>query len=160
MVIQIRCGEFRDAATIAEFNSRMAWETERKRLDPETVRRGVERVFDDPRKGFYVVAEVDGLVVGQLMVTYEWSDWRDGWIWWIQSVYVAESRRGCGIFRHIHTHLRDLAMADRDVVGLRLYVENQNLAAQATYRKLGMEDADYRVFEEIFDRPAACAESR
>ena len=98
MTLTIRRADPRDAAAIAEFNRRMAWETEHKHLDPAVLDRGVGRVFTDPARGFYLVAEAAGEVVGQLMVTYEWSDWRDGWFWWVQSVYVREDRRRHGVF--------------------------------------------------------------
>lgn len=147
--IRIRNGAPGDAATIAEYNRRMAWETEHKSLDDATVSRGVARVFDDPRKGFYLVAESDHQIVGQLMVTYEWSDWRDGWFYWVQSVYVPEEHRGRGIFKALFQEMTDRAQAEGDVVGIRLYVEKENLSAQATYRRLGMDDTGYLVFEKM-----------
>lgn len=143
----IRRGELRDASTIADFNIRMAWETEHKKLDPQIVSRGVSRVFDDAARGFYLVAELGGQAVGQLMITFEWSDWRDGWIWWIQSVYVREDHRRLGIFRKLfHAVVRE-AKENGHVVGIRLYVERENTRAQATYEQLGMVDAGYRVQE-------------
>ena len=145
--VTIRRGEPRDADTIADFNGRMAWETEHKRLDAEIVGRGVSRVFDDSAKGFYLVGELDGEVVGQLMVTYEWSDWRDGWIWWIQSVYVREDCRRRGIFRSLHDEAIRLARSSGNVVGVALYVERDNTRAQSTYERLGMRDAGYVVRE-------------
>lgn len=147
MSLNIRRAEERDAATIADFNSRMAWETEHKRLDPEVVARGVSRVFGDPAKGFYVVAESAGEIVGQLMVTFEWSDWRDGWLWWIQSVYVREDHRRSGVFRSLYKAAIQLAKDEKNVVGLRLYVERDNTRAQKTYEQLGMRDAGYLVQE-------------
>ncbi len=143
----IRVGERKDAATIADFNRRMAWETEHKVLVGPTVSRGVARVFEDPTKGFYLVAETAGEVVGQLMVTFEWSDWRDGWFWWIQSVYVREDCRRQGLFRRLMTAVIDRAKDAGDVVGIRLYVERDNEKALATYRGLGMHDAGYAVQE-------------
>src|SRR6476620_8834545 len=134
MTLTIRRAEPRDSAAVAEFNRRMAWETEHKHLDPDVLARGVDRVFTDPAKGFYLVAEAAGEVVGQLMVTYEWSDWRDGWFWWVQSVYAELMRQ---------------ARAAGDVVGVRLYVERDNTRAQATYQHLGMGDAGYLVWEVI-----------
>lgn len=147
MHVTIRRGEPRDAAVIADFNRRMAWETEQKKLDPDVVGRGVVRVFDDRAKGFYLVAESAGDVVGQLMVTYEWSDWRDGRIWWVQSVYVREDMRRQGVFRSLHEEVIRLARSAGDVVGVRLYVERENKRAQATYQQLGMHDAGYLVME-------------
>ena len=145
--VRIRRGEPRDAATIADFNARMAWETEHKLLDADILSRGVSRVFEDPAKGFYLVADLAGDVVGQLMITYEWSDWRDGWIWWIQSVYVRDDCRRRGIFRSLHEEAIRLARASGDVVGVRLYVERENTRAQATYERLGMCDPGYVVRE-------------
>ncbi|WP_020468244.1 GNAT family N-acetyltransferase [Zavarzinella formosa] len=145
--VAIRRGENQDAGTIAAFNRAMAWETEEKELDLATVTRGVGRVFEDPMKGFYLVAEADGEIVGQLMVTFEWSDWRDGWFWWIQSVYVREDHRRTGIFRQLFDSAVEQAKKAGDVVGLRLYVERDNTKAQATYQSLGMYDAGYLVEE-------------
>jgi len=145
--VVIRVGEPEDAATIADFNRRMAWETEHKELDAATVARGVARVFEDPKKGFYLVADSAGEVVAQLMVTFEWSDWRDGWFWWIQSVYVRDDSRRQGLFRRLMTAVIDRATAAGGVVGIRLYVERENAKALATYRGLGMHDAGYLVQE-------------
>lgn len=147
MHVTIRRGAPRDAAVIVDFNCRMARETEHKELAPEMVGRGVARVFDDRAKGFYLVAEIAGEIAGQLMVTYEWSDWRDGWIWWVQSVYVREDHRRRGVFRALHEDVLRQAQAAGDVVGVRLYVERENTRAQATYRQLGMNDAGYLVME-------------
>lgn len=152
MSVTIRRGEPRDAAVIAEFNRRMAWETEHKQLDSRVVDRGVARVFDDRAKGFYLVADDAGEVVGQLMVTYEWSDWRDGWIWWVQSVYVRDDHRRQGVFRSLHAEIVRQARVAGDVVGIRLYVERDNARAQATYRQLGMCDAGYLVMEMTLPR--------
>lgn len=142
-----------DAPTLADFNSRMAAETEGKALDPDTVRRGVEAVFADGQKGFYLVAVRDAEIVGQLMVTKEWSDWRDGWFWWIQSVYVREDVRGRGIFRTLFTALEAEAERAGDAVGLRLYVERDNLRAQAVYARLGMDGDAYEVREKMLTPP-------
>src|SRR4051794_34077201 len=151
MSLTIRRGRQGDAPTIADFNCRMAQETEHKHLDPEVVTRGVTRVFGDPARGFYLVAESGGEVVGQLMVTYEWSDWRDGWIWWIQSVYVREDVRKKGVFRSLFHEVERQARSAGDVVGIRLYVERDNTRAQATYASLGMLDAGYLVLEKMID---------
>ncbi len=147
MRVTIRRGQPGDAAVIADFNCRMALETEHKQLDRDIVGRGVVRVFDDRAKGFYLVADLAGEIVGQLMVTFEWSDWRDGWIWWIQSVYVRVDQRRRGVFRSLHEEAIRHARAAGDVVGLRLYVERDNTRAQATYQQLRMIDAGYRVME-------------
>ena len=150
MHMQIRRATANDAAIIADYNQRMAWETEHKQLPTEVVQRGVRRVFDDERRGFYFVAERGDEIIGQLMITYEWSDWRDGWIWWIQSVYVREDVRRQGVFRALYAQVVTAAQAHSDVIGIRLYVEKANTRAQATYEQQGMTDAGYVVFETIF----------
>ncbi len=136
-----------DAATIAEFNRRLAWESERITLDAATLFAGVTAGLADPHKGFYTVAERDGAIVGQTLVTFEWSDWRNGWFWWIQSVYVREDARRGGVFRSLYKHLERLASEDPAVIGLRLYVEANNDRAKSTYRSLGMTDTTYGLLE-------------
>src|SRR5260370_10626498 len=121
------------AAVIVEFNRRLAAETEGKALDPHVLERGVAAGLADPHKALYFVAEADGAVVGQLMLTKEWSDWRNGWIWWIQSVYVRDDWRRRGVFRLLYEHVHRVAVADSEVTGLRLYVEHENGAAHPTY---------------------------
>jgi ribosomal protein S18 acetylase RimI-like enzyme len=145
--MKIRKARPTDAAVIAEFNTRIAWETEKLHLDPQTIRRGVRAVLKDPGKGTYFVAEIEGAVVGQLLITYEWSDWRNGNFWWIQSVYVAAAHRQAGVFRSLFAQVQKLAQARRDVCGLRLYVEKHNDRAQHAYAKLGMAKTHYEVFE-------------
>ena len=137
-----------DAQIIVDFNSAMAHETEGRDLDADTIRRGVTRALTDPAKGSYFVAEVGGSVVGSLLVTREWSDWRDGDLWWIQSVYVAPDHRRRGVFRRLYAHVRRAAAA-AGAAGLRLYVERDNAAAQATYARLGMDMTHYLVMEEV-----------
>ncbi|MCC6623639.1 MAG: GNAT family N-acetyltransferase [Deltaproteobacteria bacterium] len=127
-------------------NVAMAHETEAVALDPARVLRGVDAVLADPAKGFYLVAELDGAYAGQLMVTYEWSDWRDGTQWWIQSVWVPPEHRRRGVYRALHEAVVTRARA-AGAVGVRLYVADTNARAMATYAALGMEDAGYRVFE-------------
>ncbi len=135
-------------ADLVAGNERMAWETEGKRLDPETLRRGVRAVLDDPAKGFYLVALGDDeRVVGQLMVTFEWSDWRDGTIFWIQSVFVAPEARRCGVYRALHAAVLAHARAHGGVA-VRLYVERHNGAARETYRRVGMTSAIYDLMEQ------------
>jgi ribosomal protein S18 acetylase RimI-like enzyme len=152
MDLTIRRATPADEAVLTAFNAALAWETEHKRLDEAVLRRGVRAVFADPAKGFYTVAERAGEVVGQVMVTFEWSDWRDGWFWWIQSVYVrADARRG-GVFRALFAEVLRRAAADPGVIGLRLYVERDNVKAQETYRGLGMADAPY-FMHEIYPLP-------
>jgi ribosomal protein S18 acetylase RimI-like enzyme len=147
MSLTIRPATPADEAVVVAFNAALAWETEHKRLDEEVLRVGVRAVFADPAKGFYTVAEAGGEVVGQVAVTYEWSDWRNGWFWWIQSVYVRADHRRSGVFRALFAEVRRLAEADPTVIGLRLYVERENTRAQETYRSLGMSDASYFVFD-------------
>lgn len=147
MALAVRDAVAADAEVIAEFNSQLAWETEQKRLDPATISAGVRAVLLDRRKGRYLVACDGETVVGQLMHTYEWSDWRNGDIWWLQSVYVSQSYRRRGVFRLLFEHLAEAARHEPNVVGIRLYVEEHNTAAQATYTKLGMQDSGYVVFE-------------
>ena len=136
-----------DAGRVAEFNLALALESENLKLDPATVRNGVRRGLADPAKGFYLVAESADAVVGQLMVTFEWSDWRDGVFWWVQSVYVAPQARRRGVFRALFAATESKAKSTPDVVAVRLYVEGHNEAALATYASLGFRDAGYRVLE-------------
>lgn len=151
MSIVIRTAERADIAHIAQWNQAMAWETEQKALDPEVLARGVAAVFDEPRRGFYLVAERDGVPSGCLLVTYEWSDWRAGDFWWIQSVYVVEAARRDGVFRRLYDDVRRRANT-AGAVGLRLYVETENERAQRTYARLGMERCHYYMYEEEFPR--------
>lgn len=146
MSLTVRLAERRDAANIAGWNIAMAWETEHKRLDPDTIARGVNGVFDEPRRGFYLVAERDGEAVACLMVTYEWSDWRCGDFWWIQSVYVVESARRGGVFRAMYAAAEQRAR-QAGAVGMRLYVETENARAQGTYEGLGMQRCQYFMYE-------------
>jgi GNAT superfamily N-acetyltransferase len=146
MTIDIRRAADADAPHIAQWNIAMAWETEHKRLDPDTIARGVRAVFDEPRRGFYLIAEQDGVAVGCLMVTYEWSDWRCGDFWWVQSVYVVPEARRSGVFRALYSHVKRMAEG-AGAVGLRLYVETENERAQATYGGLGMQRCHYYMYE-------------
>lgn len=148
--IQIREGRPEDAAVIAEYNQCMALETEGKELDSKTLGKGAEQGLLQPHKCRYFVAESGNQVIGQAMVTYEWSDWRNGDLWWIQSVYVHPDHRRQGIFKKIYQHIETLAREDAKVRGLRLYVEEENAAGQAVYKKLGMSHAGYHVYEKEF----------
>ncbi|NQW17734.1 MAG: GNAT family N-acetyltransferase [Chloroflexi bacterium] len=139
-----------DAEQIARFNQLMAHETEAKTLDPEIVAHGVAAVLANPTRGFYTVAEIDGEVVGCLMITFEWSDWRNGNIWWIQSVYVEATHRKTGVYRALYEHLYKQAEVADDVAGIRLYVDKTNTAAQTVYRKMGMKLARYDIYEVDF----------
>jgi len=138
----------RDVDFLVEANVSMARETEGRDLDQVVVRRGVERALAERDKGRYFVAQIAGRNAGCLLVTLEWSDWRDGWFWWIQSVWVDPAARGRGVYTALHEHVRGAARAAGDVVGLRLYVERENERAQRTYSRLGMEPTRYLVFEE------------
>lgn len=142
--IQVRRAELRDAATIAVFNLRMAFETEKRRLNPTVLERGVKAVFEEPRRGTYYVAESGGLVIGCLLVTHEWSDWRNGDLWWLQSVYVDADHRRRGVFRAMYAHVEALAR-EAGAIGLRLYLERHNARARETYASLGFEATDYDV---------------
>ena len=137
-----------DAATLAGFNQAMALETEARVLPDEVALSGVEAALRDSVHGFYVVAEVGREVAGALLVTYEWSDWRNGRIWWIQSVYVRPGHRRRGVYRALHEFVRGRARSTGGVVGLRLYVERENATAQRTYAALGMSETPYLVYEE------------
>lgn len=148
MSIRVREASPADHEFLARGNEAMALETEHKRLDPAKIRRGVAAVFANPAHGRYFVAEdAAGQAVGQLMITYEWSDWRDGQFWWIQSVYVLPQARRSGVFRALYDHVDALARGTEGVIGLRLYVEADNVAARRTYERCGMHDGGYRVME-------------
>lgn len=149
MPVQIRRAVPADAAVIVEFNRRLAQETEEKTLDPAVVAAGVAAALADPRKALYFLAEDAGTVLGQLMLTVEWSDWRNGWIWWIQSVYVQAEARRHGVFRALFDHVEEAARQGPQVIGLRLYVEQENRSAQDVYHRLGMVRTTYQVFEKI-----------
>lgn len=145
----IRKAVFSDAAVIAEFNQSMAWETEDKQLVPELVLAGVNSLLANPTYGFYLVAEIEGQVVGSLMITTEWSDWRNGVFWWVQSVYIRPQFRRQGIYRKLYAAVKTLSAEQGNVCGFRLYVEKDNHNAQATYRGLGMQATDYLIYEEL-----------
>ncbi len=148
--IQVRLAESRDAGAIVKFNVALVLETEHKELLLPVVTRGVRALFENPQHGFYLVAETADEVVGSLMITYEWSDWRCGVFWWIQSVYVKPEFRRRGVFRKLHEFLRVRAAQDPDVCGFRLYFEQSNDVAQTTYGKIGMTKTAYGVFEQEF----------
>lgn len=145
--IDVRPALLADAGTIAEFNQRMAHETEQRLLSPEVLAAGVRAVLSDPERGFYFVANQAGRMVGQLMVTREWSDWRNGWFWWIQSVYVAPEFRRRGAYRRLHEFVERTARATPGVCGVRLYVEQENDRAQCVYERLGMQRTRYALYE-------------
>jgi len=147
MDIRIRPACLADSAVIAEFNRRLASETEGLTLERDCVAAGVAALLRDPAKGLYYVAEAGGVVVGQLMITYEWSDWRNGNIWWIQSVYVKEEFRRQGVFGQLFDYLKRLAEATPQVRGLRLYMHSDNVRARRSYERLGMKTTHYEVYE-------------
>ncbi len=148
--LTIRAAEPSDLETVVEFNRRLALETEHKELPLATVRAGVAAALADPAKARYFLAMMDGAVVGQLMLTREWSDWRNGDIWWIQSVFVASDARRRGVFTALYRHVERLAQSQAGVIGLRLYVEDHNVTAQHVYAALGMKPAGYRVLETLW----------
>ncbi|MHB8520057.1 MAG: GNAT family N-acetyltransferase [Limisphaerales bacterium] len=145
--VEIRPATPADAATIARFNDCLAQETERRALPLERLRQGVEAVLNDPTRGFYLVAESDSHVVGQVLLTYEWSDWRRGNFWWLQSVYVENEFRGQGVFKALFRQVQTMASSRNDVCGLRLYVDGRNLKAKAAYQRLGLRPTHYEVLE-------------
>jgi GNAT superfamily N-acetyltransferase len=142
-----------DLAFLVDANAAMALETEHKTLDRALLERGVSGVFEQPRRGFYLVARSTDTPVGCLLVTYEWSDWRNGDWWWLQSVYVQPTARRSGVFSALYAELGRRAHNTADCVGLRLYVEQDNAPAQATYSMLGMSPSGYRLYEHGFVRP-------
>jgi len=145
--MNIRMANLKDAAPLIEFNQAMALETEGRRLDAQTLKSGVEAVFQDDKKGFYVVAESSEKIVGGLMITFEWSDWRGKWFWWIQSVYILPEQRGQGVYRKLYDFVKKKSRAQGDVYGFRLYVEKENTQAQQVYEKLGMDASHYLMYE-------------
>ena len=150
--ITIREANVSDTDIIAEFNSQMALETEQRRLNPERLRKGVAALLEDKAKGVYFLAEIEDetnarTIAGQLMLTYEWSDWRNGNFWWIQSVYVAKEFRGKGVFKALFQQVKSLAAARTDVCGLRLYMDAQNQTARQTYDRIGFHQTNYEIFE-------------
>lgn len=146
----IRIGQKKDIDTLVKFNIALASETEQKKLLPSTVNNGIQMLFKNPQHGFYSVAEIDGEVIGCCMVTYEWSDWRCGMFWWIQSVYVKPECRRRGIFRKLYKFLKEKALKEQNVCGFRLYVEQSNDTGQYTYAGVGMKETPYKFYEESF----------
>lgn len=146
--IAIRIAKKEDASALIEFNQAMALETEGKNLDSQILTSGVESVFHDERKGFYVVAEESEKIIGGLMITFEWSDWRGQWFWWIQSVYILPESRGKKIYSRLYDFVKEKARESNEVCGIRLYVEKENTHAQKVYEKLGMEASHYLMYEE------------
>ena len=145
--MNVRNATLEDAATIVDFQVKMALETEELSLDLDVVTQGVTAVFSDPSKGRYYVAEEEGVVVASLMITYEWSDWRNGLVWWIQSVYVTPGYRRRGAFTQLYQHIKKQVEASADVRGIRLYVDKRNVSAQNVYTRMGMTGSHYATFE-------------
>ncbi len=142
----VRMATIDELDELAAFNQAIALETEGKELDEATLRAGVTALFAKPEYGFYVVADVEGSIAGALMITYEWSDWRNGCFWWVQSVYVRAEHRRKGIYRQLYDFVRNMAEEQGGVCGFRLYVEKENTIAQQTYRSMGMGEAEYLMF--------------
>ena len=138
-----------DISDIAQFNIAMAQETEERQLDPETIQSGVSGVIQNHTHGFYLIAERDQVAVGSLLITFEWSDWRNGTLWWIQSVYVKPEHRRTGVFKALYDAVIARARAAKSVRGIRLYVEQENLDAQSVYQKLSMQKTPYQMFERM-----------
>src|SRR5262249_183125 len=152
LTIRPACDE--DVDSIVAFSASMAWETEQRRLDEARLRQGTQSLLTTPALGFFMVAEARGAerptLVGQLMITYEGSDWRNGAFWWIQSVYVDPAWRRRGVFRHMLEEVMTMAKAAPDVCGVRLYVEQENRTAQKVYQHLGLSPSGYKVYEQDF----------
>ena len=146
-MISIRPAKFQEISIIAEFQVNMAAETEKILLDKNLVSVGIEALFTDPAKGVYYLAEEDGSAVGCFLITYEWSDWRNGMVWWLQSVYVQENHRRKGVFSTMYAYLVETISKDPQIIGLRLYVDKSNRRAQEVYSSLGMNGEHYTVFE-------------
>lgn len=145
--MKIRKADKNDFEIIAEYNYNLAYETEDKKLDKDILIKGVKRILSDETKGIYHVCEVDGKVVGQIMYTYEWSDWRNGTFIWVQSVYVHKDYRGKGIFKALYNKVKEICDSSDEYVGIRLYVERENYNAQKTYQKIGMSECNYYMYE-------------
>jgi GNAT superfamily N-acetyltransferase len=147
--VVFREAQAKDSAAILGFQIAMAWETEKMKLDRATVTLGIAEVFKNPHRGHYYVAESKGQVIGSLLIITEWSDWRNGEVWWIHSLYVEGPHRGQGVYRGLYDFVKKIAR-ENQVRGLRLYVDKTNTSAQAVYRKLGMTDEHYSLFESMF----------
>jgi len=147
MNLTIREASLGDAKIIIDFQIKMAWETEKLNLDRAVVEKGVISVFNDPNKGTYFVAEDEGKIVASLLITFEWSDWRNSTVWWIQSVFVIEESRGKGVFKKMYQFLSDKVKRIPSLAGLRLYVDKTNTSAQGVYSKLGMNGDHYQLYE-------------
>ena len=145
--MEIRKAALQDLDTVVDFQMKMAWETEELQLEEAVLRKGVEAALTDPDKGQIYVTEDRGRVIGSLMVTREWSDWRNGWVWWIMSLYVIPEYRKQGVFKRMYAYLTECVNADRDLMGLRLYVDKRNVRARKVYAAVGMSGEHYDTFE-------------
>ena len=145
--MNIRKALNKDIDVIARYNYNLAYETENKILDMNILTKGVEAIIKDENKGIYHVCEINGEVVGQIMYTFEWSDWRNGTFIWVQSVYVNKEYRGKGVFKALYNKVKEICDSNNEYVGIRLYVEKENYTAQKTYRSLGMEECNYFMYE-------------
>lgn len=151
MSIVIREANIEDHLTIVDFQQAMALETENLQLDKEVLSQGVLSVLENPEKASYFIADLDGLAVGMLMITLEWSDWRNGWVWWIQSVYTKPGYRKMGVYKLLYNHVRDMVEKSTNIRGLRLYVDKRNIRAQQVYESLGMTGEHYTTYEWMRD---------
>ena len=145
--MNIRKALNKDIDVIARYNYNLAYETENKILDMNILTKGVEAIIKDENKGIYHVCEINGEVVGQIMYTFEWSDWRNGTFLWIQSAYVNKEFRGMGVFKAFYKFIRDIADNDNNICGIRLYVEKENTIAKKTYKNIGMKECNYYIYE-------------
>ena len=136
-----------DINSLVDFNIKMAKETENKILNKKIVTKGVSEVLTDTTLGYYVIAKNKNTILGSLMITYEWSDWRNGMFWWIQSVYVEKEYRQQGVYKQMYSYIKDKALKDNSCTGIRLYVEQENKIAQSVYTKLEMKETHYKLFE-------------
>lgn len=145
--MNIRKALNKDIDVIARYNYNLAYETENKILNMNILTKGVEAIIKDENKGIYHVCEINGEVVGQIMYTFEWRDWRNGTFLWIQSVYVNKEFRGMGVFKALYKFIRDIADNDNNICGIRLYVEKENTIAKKTYKNIGMKECNYYIYE-------------
>ncbi len=147
MIITIRKAQPKDIECIVGFQKEMALETENLTLDYDILFKGVTAVFEDDAKANYFIAEKEGEPTGMLMITTEWSDWRNGWMWWIQSVYIKPGYRRKGIYKLLYEHVKKIVLKSNNIMGLRLYVDKRNIPAQSVYDSLGMTGDHYTTYE-------------
>ena len=145
--INLRMATVRDIDNITLFNTEMAFETESIYLDQADLRHGIAAVLSDSNLGFYLISELEGVMIGQILITKEWSDWRNGWFWWIQSVFVEPNHRRMGVYSAMYKKIVDMADREGNVCGLRLYVDRDNLSAKQVYSHLGMSQSHYDLYE-------------